>query len=356
MNKQTLKLFTDLLALPTAPYYEDEVSAFIQAFAKKRGLALKADKYGNLIVRYTHGKNPKPVALTAHMDHPGFEVLEANGRDLKARWLGGCDPNHFPGSRVTLVVGGEQWTGRVTSTLGEGKVFEIRAQKGLDCAEGVFGYWGLKPVVVDGDLFRTKGADNLASCAAILAVLDKLQKEKAEADLWGVFTRAEEVGLIGAGGLVAAKTVPKKVPLIVLETSKELPGAMIGDGPVIRVGDRMSIFDPGVEYAMHTLAQELAQKNKKFQFQRQLMSGGVCEATVYVLYGFTVGALAFPLGNYHNQSKRWPAEEYISISDSEGMIRMCYEIAKNPPVGETRTPMQRRFEEGFKRQEERLLG
>ena len=90
MNKQTQKLFTDLLSLPTAPYKEGAVSAFIQAFAKKRGLTLKADKYGNLVVRYTHGKDPKPVALTAHMDHPGFEVLEATGRDLKARWLGGC--------------------------------------------------------------------------------------------------------------------------------------------------------------------------------------------------------------------------------------------------------------------------
>jgi putative aminopeptidase FrvX len=356
MNKQTLKLFTDLLSLPTAPYHEDAVSSFIQAFAKKRNLSLKADKYGNLIVRYTHGKNPKPVALTAHMDHPGFEVLEANGRNLMARWLGGCDPNHFPGSRVTIVVGEEQISGRVTSALNDGKIFEIRAQKTVANAEGVFGYWGLTPVVIDGDLLRTKGADNLGSCAAILAVLDKLQKEKAEADLWGVFTRAEEVGLIGAGGLVAAKTVPKKVPLIVLETSKELPGALIGNGPVIRVGDRMSIFDPKVEYAMHTLAQEIQQKDTKFQFQRQLMSGGVCEATVYVLHGFTVGALAFPLGNYHNQSKRWPAAEYISISDSDGMIQLCQAIAKNPPVGETRTPMLRRFEEGFKRQEKRLLG
>lgn len=355
MNKKTLKLFTDLLALPTAPFHEDAVSTYIQDFAKKRGLTLKADKYGNLIVRYTHGKDPKPVALTAHMDHPGFEVLEVNGRELKARWLGGCDPNHFPGSRVTIISGDEQVPGRVSSALDDGKLFEIRAKKDLPQVDGVFGYWGLKPVVIDGDLIRTKGADNLASCAAILAVLDRLQQEKAEADLWGVFTRAEEVGLIGAGGIVAAKTVPKKVPMIVLETSKELPGAKIGDGPVIRVGDRMSIFDPKVEYTMHTLAQELESKVKGFQFQRQLMSGGVCEATVYVLHGFTVGALAFPLGNYHNQSKRWPAEEYISIFDSDGMMALCYAIALNPPSGETRTAMQERFEERFQAQEKRLL-
>lgn len=357
MNKTTLKLFTDLLALPTAPYREENVANFIRAFAKRRNLPVKADKYGNLLVRYTHGKRPKPVALTAHMDHPGFEVLQGQGRDLEARWLGGCDPKHFPGSKVTIISNGEQIKGRVTSSLSDDgqKKFAIRATKPIAEPQDAYGYWGLKPVEIDGDILRTKGADNLASCAAILAVLDRLAKQKATADLWGVFTRAEEVGLVGAGGIVDARTVPKRVPMIVLETSKELPGAEMGKGPVIRVGDRLSIFDPGVEYAVHSLAQTLAQSKQKFQFQRQLMDGGTCEASVYVLHGFTVGALAFPLGNYHNQSKRWPAEEYISITDADGMIALCAAIANHPPSGEPRTPMRRRFEKGFSRQKKRLL-
>ena len=103
MNKTTLKLFSDLLSLPTAPYREDHVADFIHAFAKRRNLPIKADKYGNLIVRYTNGSRPKPVALTAHMDHPGVEVYHGEGRNLKARWFGGCDPKHFPGSRVTIL-------------------------------------------------------------------------------------------------------------------------------------------------------------------------------------------------------------------------------------------------------------
>ena len=37
--------------------------------------AHKADRYGNLVVRYRRGDRPKPVALAGHMDHPGFEVL-----------------------------------------------------------------------------------------------------------------------------------------------------------------------------------------------------------------------------------------------------------------------------------------
>ena len=117
----------------------------------------------------------------------------------------------------------------------------------------------------------------------------------------------------------------------------------------------MSVFDPRIEYAVHTTARELAKKKRKFKFQRQLMSGGVCEATLYVLYGMTVGALAFPLGNYHNMGKRWPAEEIISASDAAHMVELCFALAINPPVGETRRPMKKRFSASFKSRGKRLL-
>ncbi len=355
MNRQVRKIVQDVLSLPTAPYHEKAVETYIRSFAKKRNLSVKADRYGNLVVRYRKGKRPKPIALSGHMDHPGFEVLDADGRDLTARWLGACDPQHFPGSRVTLISGGREIPGKVTSTLDGERIFSIHAGSALPQVEGAFGYWRLKPVVFDGDLIRTKGADNLASCAAILAALDRLRSQEAEADLWGVFTRAEEVGFMGAGGIVDAETLPKRVPIIVLETSKALPGAEIGNGPVIRVGDSISVFDPAVEYKVHTVARELREKKRKFRFQRQLMSGGACEATLYVLHGMTVGALAFPLGNYHNLGRRWPAAEYISASDMEGMVDLCVGLALAPPSGEPRTPLKKRFTASFRTRKKRLL-
>lgn len=359
MDRQTQKILSEVLSLPTAPFHEDAVSAHIRAFAAQRGMPVKADRYGNLLVRYRKGPRPRPVALTAHTDHPGFEVIHAGGRDLTAGWLGASDPQHFPGGPVVVISGGEQIPGRAASPLSQPengpRTFSIRVQRPLPQVEGAFGCWRLRPVVFDGDRIWARAADNLAGCAAILATLDRLHREGAEADLHGVFTRAEEVGLLGAGGLVETKLVPKRVPLIVLEASRALPGAEVGLGPIVRVGDRMSVFDPKVEYAVHSLAQELRKKDKRFQFQRQLMSGGTCEATLYVLHGLTVGALAFPLGNYHNLGRRWPAEEYISASDAEGMVALCAAIARHPPSGETRGPVKKRFEALFKARKARLL-
>ncbi|MDE2997710.1 MAG: hypothetical protein OXU79_01370 [Gemmatimonadota bacterium] len=355
MNKRLRKIFLDVLSLPTAPFHEDAVAGFIRTFARRRRIPVTADRYGNIVLRYTKGNKAESVALTAHMDHPGCEILDADGRDLTARWLGACDERHFPGGRLTIVSEGNEIPGRATSALDDDKTFTARAVRPLPNPGGAFGYWGLTPVAFDGDLIRTKGADNLASCAAILAVMDRLNREKADADLWGVFTRAEEVGLLGAGGIVRARTVPKRVPIIVLETSKALPGAEIGGGPVIRVGDAMSVFDPRIEYAIHSTARDLAGTKRQFSYQRQLMSGGVCEATLYVLYNMSVGALAFPLGNYHNLGKRWPAEEFISASDAANMVDLCAALAVNPPVGETRSPMKKRFANSFKSRGKRLL-
>lgn len=355
MNKRLRKTFHDVLSLPTAPFHEDAVAAFIRNFARRRRIPVTTDRYGNVVLRYTKGDKAKSVALSAHMDHPGCEILHAAGRDLTARWLGACDERHFPGGRLTIVSEGNEIPARATSALDDDRKFTARAVRPLPNPGGAFGYWRLTPVAFDGDLIRTKGADNLASCAAILAVIDRLNREKADADLWGVFTRAEEVGLLGAGGIVRARTVPRGVPIVVLETSKALPGAEIGGGPVIRVGDAMSVFDPRIEYAIHGAARELAGKTRKFEYQRQLMSGGVCEATLYVLYGMSVGALAFPLGNYHNMGKRWPAEEVISATDAAQMVQLCFALATNPPVGETRSPMKKRFAASFKSRGRRLL-
>ena len=354
VNSRLKKLTRDLLSLPTAPFHEEVVLAYIREFARRRALDLKSDRYGNLIVRYRNGNRPKPVALSAHTDHPGFEILDVCGRDIRARWLGGCDPNHFPGGAVTIISVGEEIAGRATSPLARDKTFAVRSRRALPNANG-FGYWRLKSVDFDGDQIKTKAADNLAGCVAILATLDRLQQRGEAADLRAVFTRAEEVGLLGAGGIVEAKTLPKRVPLIVLEASKELPGAKIRDGPVVRVGDAMTVFDPKIEFALHTKAANLQRAKRRFRYQRQLMSGGVCEVTLYALHDLPVGALAFPLGNYHNQGKRWPAQEVISASDLAGMIELCFAIAVDPPSGKAWRPIAKRFSSAFNKQKRRLM-
>ena len=58
------------------------------------------DPYGNLIAHYRHRPAPDqpPIAFVAHMDHPGFEVIEVQGNDSwrvpweACRWPLSCSP------------------------------------------------------------------------------------------------------------------------------------------------------------------------------------------------------------------------------------------------------------------------
>ena len=61
---------------------------------------------------------------------------------------------------------------------------------------------------IDEDYLVMRAADDLAGCGCILAALDRLRVDPPAGDVYGVFTRAEEVGLVGARLLAEAGTLP----------------------------------------------------------------------------------------------------------------------------------------------------
>ena len=152
----------------------------------------------------------------------------------------------------------------------------------------------------------------------------------------GILTRAEEVGYIGAIGhfeLGWFKQARRPLALISLETSRTLPGAFIGKGPVARIGDKATGFDPG----LHRVLRDLAEKVLPGRWQRRLMDGGTCEATAALTYGLPAMGISIPLGNYHNQDfqggpdsrgKDGPAPEFVHLDDVAGMITLCQALLR----------------------------
>ena len=147
-----------------------------------------------------------------------------------------------------------------------------------------------------------------------------------------VISRAEEIGFQGALAVAAGRTLPKDALIISLETSREMPGVKMGDGVILRVGDRTSTFDPEGTRFLGEIASALCLKRKGFSFQRALMSGGTCEATAYQEFGFQTVAVCVPLGNYHNCGDRRRIEaEYVSIADVAGMVHFLEATARRVP-------------------------
>lgn len=324
--RRALEILERVLSRPTAPFHEHRVREELEAVLRRAGLSTRLDAAGNLVARYRRGR-ARPVVLTAHMDHPGFELVSVRGRRARARWDGQVPPFALKGLRLALWSDGpdgRRGTARVLR--GDGRR-PGPAARGLELAvpedarAGDFGHADLVPFRRAGGRVVSKALDDVAGCAAVAAALERLARERAPADATALFTRAEEVGFHGALAAARARSVPR-APLVVVECSRAVPGAEIGRGPVVRVGDRASVFDPDLAAACVEAARGLQKRDPSFRFQRRLMDGGTCEATAFGLAGWRAVCLALPLGNYHNAGPRGVAPEFIAEGDFLGAVSL----------------------------------
>jgi endoglucanase len=161
-------------------------------------------------------------------------------------------------------------------------------------------------------------------------------RRKTATPFIGLLTRGEEVGFVGAIGHFELGWLTKRkreLICISLEASRTLPSAEIGKGPVVRLGDRRTVFNAD---ALKILS-DVAEKLLPGKHQKRIMDGGSCEATAATIYGLTTIGITLPLGNYHNQGleggpdcrgQAGPAPEFIHIDDLDAELKLCLGLMK----------------------------
>jgi endoglucanase len=310
-RRKLLPILRHIVSRPTAPFHEHAVAEAILGFLKELPhVTVRSDRHGNLIARYEnpgpHGQPPQPphlrYAFAAHMDHPGWVRVHDQSFGPPVQFPGEKHPMQFLGSVP------EPW-------------LQNPAVRGY----GSFAMWDLPEFhLVDG-LIHARACDDLIGCAVIVAMFMELEHSGAQGSCLGLFTRAEEVGLVGAMKLAASGLIPDDLTIVSLETSSERPPSKIGAGPILRVGDKSTIFDSAATAALGQIAAE-----SNISVQRCLMPGGTCEATAYQLSGYRSAALCVALGNYHNCGpENRIAAEYVSFSDVQELVSLCTHIAVN---------------------------
>jgi endoglucanase len=348
-------LLHEILSQPSAPFREAHVIDAITHALKQGGVPHFQDPIGNIVVgaeskadylKLVRARDPEPVRIfIAHMDHPGFHGVKwLSPERLAIHWHGGSPTQHLDGAAVWLADRGG-WAG-------EGHLSNVemhahgRAIKTATVeipslyprkAESLYGGFRFRaPHWREGRVIYTKAADDLVGSFAIVSLaLDlfaKGSKMGKKPPFLGLLTRAEEVGFIGAighfeqGWLAQAK---RDILCVSLETSRTLPGAEIGKGPVVRLGDKYTVFDSG-RLRVFT---ELAAKVLPNTHQRRVMDGGTCEGTTATVYGYPTVGISVPLGNYHNQSfeggpdsagPNGPAPEFVHLDDVDGLLKLCH--------------------------------
>ncbi len=329
MTLTPLDIARRLLKIPTAPFHEQRIMDVITELLDGWRIPYRFDRYGNLIARYGKGRGRR-WALMAHTDHPGIEITSRRGNRVSGAFLGGVRPDSLDGAPVKLfgpdgasaggtIVRNGKYRGekRVTITL-DGEA------KGI--GKGAFGSFDFGPPKVNQRRIAATACDDLMGCATTLSVLAHLSANNLPGRVFGVFTRAEEVGFAGAQMLAEARTLPDDTLVVSLECSMEMAGARQGQGPVIRVGDRATTFTSELEYHLHQVAKRLTDTDHTFRFQRQLMTGGSCEGTVFTIAGYRTIGLAYPLFGYHNMlSPSGIGQEEIDTGDYLNGVKLLIE-------------------------------
>jgi len=361
----------ELTGLPTAAGREDRVIAWVERWAKRRkNVEMSRDRFGNLMLKRQGASSKNPILLTAHLDHPAFVVTDTEGKTVTAEFRGGVRDEYFVGSKVRLYRGEllcKPSPPGVIETLtpakpGGFKVVTAKFKSAVSAQCGDLMTWDVGPAQIKAGRLHAPACDDLAGAAAMFAAFGELLKSRARstaqasseelpgdasggipkgifrgtsggegADVRLLCTRAEEIGFVGAIGACRSGIIPKGARLIALENSKSFAESPMGGGPIVRVGDRTSTFDPGLTSQVSGVAQGLTAADPSFKWQRKLMTGGTCEASAYQALGYTATCVCLPLGNYHNMNEaRGRIErEVISLADYHGMVRLLIAVGRS---------------------------
>lgn len=360
------RVFLELTNVPTAAGREMHVARWLQRwFADRPWAQVSTDPPGNMHVAMVPqradavARDRPPVYFTAHMDHPAMVVEHIEGPTAELSLRGGVMGPYLRGARLVFVGrAGQRVPGVLTGTSGRdfgGLTGYLATTDGADASDvlavGDIAVWDLpSPELADG-LLHTTACDDLMALACALLAFDRLA-ELARAgartmDCRLLLTRAEEIGFIGAIAACKQGTMARGASVIALENSRAMGDVRIGGGPIVRVGDRLSVFDPGLTGACAKVAERVfgrpalpraTQREGELSgraWQRRLMAGGACEASVFCAAGYRATCLCLPLGNYHNMAdldavqsgrplpeNRQPrlAREHVALDDARGLV------------------------------------
>lgn len=317
------EILETILSAPTAPFHEYHVRDVIFSLVEScSAVAIKEDGFGNLVACYGDCRESSGWVFGSHMDHPGFVELPI-----------GSVYNPVP-SRI-----------RDRFTFLGGVPDSYLVQDFPIQEFGRFAMWDLPAFEMRGTQIWSRACDDLIGCAVIVALLIALDRSGIELSCSAVFTRAEEVGFVGATKLAQSWPFKTDACFVSIETSVAVDKATMGGGPMCRVGDRISIFDH-----MATASMLAAAQKGSVRVQRSLLDRGACEASGLQAYGIRTAGISVPLGNYHNCGPEDViAPEFVELADVEGLFDLMTAMLEEFPEGpdDCSLPLRKSFEAGI---------
>lgn len=337
-----------------------------QLLAAIPGLDVEVDRWGNRIVllrRDLIAKGVPPLVFVAHVDHPGFVFRDhQKGATLKGTFEGRVFDEYFPGSPVRVFCNAKETGTRgfitfSTPRSGEDNNRQITLQLEQEVDSPVLAMWdvpafSLSELPEVGTVINGRACDDLCGVAAMLTALGRLSPMSSELiqPIMMIFSRAEETGFCGTLCLLdenAEKAIlPENAKIVSVEISSETESIKIGEGAVLRVGDKAGVFDSQLLSTLwNTLNVEPI--NPELKVRRALMDKGTCEATAFSAYGFQTSGICAPVRGYHNMqsgSTKIVCEQ-VALNDLLSLMQMIIEFSTSPLFAEEKFSMKEQMQE-----------
>lgn len=245
---------------PGVSGYESQIAEIITSAAEPIVDSIRQDKLGNVIMFKKGNTTEKPfkVMLAAHMDEIGLIVTKVEKEGfLRFSTIGGFDQRTLLGQEV-IVHGSKVLPGVIgakpphVQTPGEQKksvpLEELFIDVGLSSEAEVSNFIAIGDLVtIDRDFLQLQGSrvagkamDDRAGVASIIECFKELSKIQHKADVYGIATVQEEVGLRGA--ITSTYGIVPDVGIAVDVGFGDMPGLpesdtiKLSNGPAIALG------------------------------------------------------------------------------------------------------------------------
>ncbi len=319
MSNSVQEILISLLGLHGATGREEAVATWLSDLLRPHVDELRTDALGNLIAIKKGTGAGKRLLFSAHMDHIGFMVIDADEKGfLRVCSVGGIALKVSLGQHVAFANGVRGVISAEEDITGDAEMRHLFLDIGASTREEALAKAPIGEVAVYAAPIAQLGEHRLAApamddrvgCAMLAWVLMNSGKDCPN-ELIGVFSTQEEVGLRGAK--VAAYSMKPDIGLALDVTlTGDTPGVKpkmavdLGKGPAIKVMDRASISSPIVRDGLIELA-----KAASIPYQLEVLTFGGTDAGVIQLSrgGVPTGTLSIATRYVHS------AAETIDLRD-----------------------------------------
>jgi putative aminopeptidase FrvX len=332
-----LRLLRELVMTPGVSGWEDPVREIIRGKVSKYGKT-EVDAMGNLTL--TVGAGDKHAVFCAHMDEIGLVVshIEEDGY-IRVRKVGGLDDRVLAGRTVDIYP--EGGPDPIPGVIGikPPHLMKDRAQEMSEVirAEDILvdvgtrsqaetealGVTKLSPIILRkhfsilaNDLVATRGLDDRLGCAALIETLARIDIADLKLRITFAWSVQEELGLRGAYA-IGNRLRPDYAVAIDSCTTGDSPqvdfhlsAVTVGDGPVLRMFDRMA-------FASRTLMKHISEAAKREGIPLQVVvTGGATDGAALQTFGTSMIPLSVPIRYVHSPT------EVMSLKDYDDLVRL----------------------------------